>query len=331
MTIRRKLAIAGSCFLAAAILTFGVVRWASKPPQAVRLLPEGELLVYVNLKPLHFFDSKTSNPVSPDPDYQAFIDQTNIQFERDLDQVAISMRNPGAEAETSSIFRGRFDLNKLQSYLQKLAISSEKYGEKTVFSILHEGRTVRVCILADDEVAVTNMASPEPMRSVIDKFRHPARAGQGPFLAQSYYPYVPFFSAAWLVYRTPSQPGTTQLPEGLSFDFLQNTTGVVSLRLPLWFSGECKLKAEVFTENEAAAAEVAESAHNYLSLYRSIAQSLGTKGSDRDISKAFDSIQVEQKENRAIFTTTISQASLKKLGSAAQIGIQEPSSSGKNP
>src|SRR5262249_30187820 len=114
MTARRKLAIAGLCMIAAAILTFAAVRWAAKPPQAVCLLPEGELLIYVNLKPLHFFDSKTSNSVSPDPDYQAFIDQTNIRFERDLDQVAISMRNPGAEAETSSIFKGRFDLNKLQ-------------------------------------------------------------------------------------------------------------------------------------------------------------------------------------------------------------------------
>jgi hypothetical protein len=325
------LAIASLCLIAAAILTFATVRWTSKPPQAVCLLPEGELLMYVNLQPLHFFDSKTSNSINLDPDYQAFIDQTNIRFERDLDQVAISMHNPGAEAETSSIFRGRFDLNKLQSYFQKLTTGSEKYGEKTIFSIVHEGRTVRVCILDKSEVAVTNMASAEPMHSVIDKFRHPARADRGPLLAQSYYPYVPFFSAAWLVYRVPSQPGRAQLPEGLSFDFLQNTTGVISLRLPLWLSSECRFKAEVFTESDAAAEEVAESAHNYLALYRSIAQSLGTKGGDRDVRKAFDSIQVEQKENRAIFTAAISQAFLKKIASAAQTGIQEPPLPGKNP
>src|SRR5437764_8371138 len=318
MKSRRRLLIAVCSLFALALLIFAGSRWMSRPPAAMRLLPEGELLVYGNLKLVHLFDSKTSAAPSSDPDYQSFIDQTGIRFERDLDEVAMSMRNPGADAESSSIFIGRFDPNRLRNYLQKLAAASEKYADKTVFSIPHDGRTVRVCILADNQVAVTNMGSPEPIHSMIDKFRNAAPAAQGPYLAEHYYPYVPFHTAAWLVYRVPSQPGAAQLPEGLSFDFLQNTTGVISLQLPFWFSGPLKLKAEVFANSEAEATDLAEAAHNFLSLYRCIGQTMGIGGAYRDLNKVFDNIQVEQKENRTIFTTTIPQTFLKKIASGAQ-------------
>lgn len=320
----RRLLVAACSLVALVLAIFAGLHWTSRPPVAMRLLPEGELLVYGNLKLVHLFDSKTSGTPSSDPDYQSFIDQTGIRFERDLDEVAMSMRNPGAEAESSSIFIGRFDTDRLRNYLQKLAASSEKYADKTVFSVTHDGRTVRVCILADNEVAVTNMASTEPIHSMIDKFRNAALAGQGPYLAEHYYHYVPFRSAAWLVYRVPSQSAAAQLPEGLSFDFLQNTTGVVSLQYPLWVNRPLTLKAEIFTDSEANAADVAESAQNFLSLYRSVSQSVGMRGADRDIRKVFDSIQIDQKDNRAIVTATIPQAFLKKITSDAQA----PASSG---
>src|SRR5437899_1758976 len=152
MKVSRKLLIASLSLIVAALVVFVAVRWSSTPPNTVRLLPEGELLVYGNLKLLHLFDSKTSNSIHLDGEYQSFIDQTDIRFERDLDEVAMSMRNPGAEAESSSIFKGRFDPNRLRNYLQKLATTNEKYADKMIFSIFHDGRPVRVCILADDRV-----------------------------------------------------------------------------------------------------------------------------------------------------------------------------------
>src|SRR5207302_11222949 len=189
MKARRRFLIASLSLAVVAIVIFLALRWTSKPPHPMRLLPEGEFLVYADLRLMHLFDSKTSNSFQPEPDYQSFIDQTNIRFERDLDEVAMSMRNPGTEGETSSIFKGRFDPNRLRNYLQKLATTSEKYADKTVFSIPHDGRTVRVCILADNQVAVTNMGSSEPIHSMIDKFRNAAFAAHGPYLAEHYYPY----------------------------------------------------------------------------------------------------------------------------------------------
>ena len=323
MKFRRRLLIASGSLLALSLAVFAGFRWMSALPAAIRLLPEGELLVYGNPRLIHLLDSKTSYSPSSDPDYQSFIDQTGIRFERDLDEVAMSMRNPGPEAETSSLWIGRFDVDRLRNYLQKLASTSERYADKTIFAVFHDGRPVRVCILANNEIAVTNTSSAEPIHGMIDKFRNTALAGRGPYLAEHYYRYVPFRSAAWLVYR-PSQGGAGQLPEGLSFDFLQNTTGVVSLQYPLWVSRPLSLKAEIFTDSEANAVDVAESAQNFLSLYRSVSQSLGLRGADRDVKKVFDSIQVDQKDNRAILTASIPQAFLKKIASDAQA----PSSSG---
>jgi hypothetical protein len=337
MTSRRKLLTATFLLVSAAVIAYGALQAYValqryfNPPDIVRLLPEGEFLFYANASLLHLFDAKQLNPSQLDPEYQDFVSQTGIQFERDLDEVAMSRRDPdnGADAESSEVFVGRFDQAKLTKYLQKLATSTEKYADKTVFAMSNEGHTVRVCILTDSQVAMTNMTSSGPIHSMVDKFRNSALAAQGPYLAETYYHHVPFGTLAWIVYRLPLQPGAVQLPGGLSFDFLQNTTGVISLR----YSGSLHLKAEVFAESAAEAKEVAESAHNYLSLYRSIAQWAGTRGADRDIKKAFDSIQIEQKENRAIFTATIPPAFLKKMTSEAQTGNQGPNqvTPGKRP
>lgn len=322
MTSRRKLLIASFLLASALVIAFVMLHRSSKPPDIVRLLPEGELVLYANLYPLHFFDARPLSPPQRDPEYQDFVNQTGIEFERDLTEIAMARRDPGngGDTESSEVFVGHFDPARLGNYLQKLASATEKYADKTVFAIIHEGHTVRVCILSAHQVAVTNMESAEPIHGMVDKFRNSALAAQGPYLAQAYYRYVPFGSPAWMVYRLPSQPEAAQLPGGLSFDFLQNTTGVVSLR----YSGSLQLKAEVFAESEAEAREVAESAHNFLSLYRSIAQAVGTRGADKDVKKAFDSIQIEQKENRAIFTATVPPAFLKKIASDAQTGGQAP-------
>jgi len=61
-----------------------------------------------------------------------------------------------------------------------------------------------------------------------------------------------------------------------------------------------------------------ESATTHLALVRSIGASLGARGEDKDLKSAFDSIQIGQKENVAVFTATIPQSLIKKLWSEAQ-------------
>jgi hypothetical protein len=279
-----------------------------KPPEAARLLPEGDLILYADLRPLHLWDLSKSRPVQLDTEYQDFVDQTGIQFERDLDQIAISRRDTPdhRDVESSEIFVGRFDSTKLNSYLLKSSSQNEKYDGLMVYVIPHAGHTVRVCILDQTKVAVTNMAPEDPIHGMIDRFHH----GSGePSLVNEFYPHVPAASLAWLINRMPSEADVPQLPGGLSFGFLENTVAVASLR----YTGDLLLRADVYAANEDAAARVVESAKTLFAVYRTVSQTLGPRGNDPDVKAALDSIHVAQDGKAAVFTAAFSQKFVKKI------------------
>src|SRR5262249_19844966 len=141
-----------------------------QPPDAAHLLPEGDRLFYLNLQPLHLWDAIRSKPVDLEPGYREFVEQTGIQFERDLDEVAMSRRDTtdGSDVESTEVVVGRFDRVRLRNYLQKISSPPETYRDHTIYSIYNEGHTVRVCILDATRVAVTNMQAAAPMHGMID-------------------------------------------------------------------------------------------------------------------------------------------------------------------
>lgn len=308
----RKLLISAILLVAAAAVAFVIYHRTARLPEAARLLPEGDLIVYANLQPVHLFDLGKSAEIQHDGEYKDFINRTGVEFERDLSEVAISRRDTpdGRDVESSEIFIGHFNPTRLRDYLQSLSTGTETYRNHTVYSISHEGHLVRVSLLGPDEVAVTNMASPEAMHGIIDRtFRFSA----GPSLL-SHYSAVPFGSLAWLITRLPNKPDNLQLPGGLSLTLPGDSIAVGSLR----YSGSLLLRADIFSQSEAQAKEVVDSANRHLALVRSIGQFIKTKGPDQDVKAAFDSVQVEQKENVAVFTATIPQSVLKKVWSEAQ-------------
>lgn len=283
-------------------------RRIERPPEAARLLPPGDLLFYVNFKPAHLWDLNKSRPVELEGDYRDFVQQTGIQFERDLDEVAVSRRDnaDGSDVESSEVFVGRFDRARLKSYLQKASSTTETYAGQTIFSIPNEGHLVRVCILDGARVAVTNMPSAEPMHGMIDRL---SQSASGSPLLESYYPNVPVTSLAWLIDRIPANSNAPQLPGGLNFSFLENTIAVASLR----YNGEVLFQADVIAPTEADARNVMESAKTFLAVYRTAGRVFRTKGSDADVKAALDSIQVNQKGNVAVFNATLSQRFIKKI------------------
>jgi hypothetical protein len=283
-----------------------------RPPEAARLLPEGDLILYADLRPVHLWDLSKSRPVQLEAEYQEFVDQTGIQFERDLDEIAMSRRDTAdhRDVESSEIFVGRFDSAKLTSYLRKSSDQNENYRGLTVYEIPHAGHAVRVCILDKAKVAVTNMASPDPLHEIIDRFQH----GSGePSLVKEYYSHVPTASLAWLLDRMPAGADAPQLPGGLSFGFLEDTVAVASLR----YNGDLLLRADVYARDENAAARVVESAKTLFAVYRTVSQSLSPRGNDPDVKTALDSIHVEQDGKAAVFTAAFSQRFVKKILSEA--------------
>jgi hypothetical protein len=125
---------------------------------------------------------------------------------------------------------------------------------------------------------------------------------------------VPAATVAWLIARMPNKPDNVQLPGGFAFTLPGDTVAVGSLR----YTGSLLLRADVFAQSESEARQIVDAANTHLSLVRSIGLMVGTKGSDKDVRAAFESIQVAQKENVASFSATIPQSILKKIWSEAQ-------------
>jgi hypothetical protein len=313
MTVRRKLLI--SAILLACLGGFALFLWqrAARPPEAVRLLPEGDVLVYANLQPLHLFEFGKSRPVQIEGEYRDFIEQTGIQPERDLEQVAMSRRDTadGKDTESSEVFAGKFDQQRLQAYLEKISSRSEAYRNHTIYTIPHEGHQVRVSILDAHQVAITNMEDPAPMRGIIEAWYNPPGS---PSLLRNYYRRVPATALAWAVIRTPANSKAAQFPNGWSFDFLENTVTVASLR----YTGNALFQADVIAAADSDARRVSDAITTFLWISRSAAQSLNPRGADPDVKAAFDSIEVGQNKNVAIVTATLSLRMLEKLVTEAQ-------------
>jgi hypothetical protein len=301
----------------AAAAIASVLYWRSmRLPEAAGLLPEGDLVLYADLKPVHLFDLGKSSSVQPEGEYKDFVDQTGIQFERDLDEVAMSRRDTQGsfDAESSEIFVGRFNQDRLRIYFQKLASETETYRNITIYSITHDGHPVRAALLGSGRVAVTNMASPEPMHGIIDRTY---TRSTGPALVKDHYRDIPFGSLGWLISRISNKPDNMQLPGGLGLSLPGDTVAVASLR----YTGLSLLfRADVFAQSQAEAKQIVDSANAYLMVMRGVGQVVKSKGPDQDVKAVFDSIQVQQKENVAVFTATIPQSVLKKIWSEAQAG-----------
>lgn len=308
--------------LLAASLGAGIYWLWPRPPQVTRLLPDGDRLLYLDLRALRLFDWNNSKPLKLEPDYQQFVDQTGIHFEHDLKQAAIVWRDTpgGPNTESAAVFVARFDPVKLRSYLQGISSRTDIYHNRTIYFVDHEGRTVRVSILDDDQViAVTNMPDQNAMPGIIERWEHSAR---GPELLTQYYGRIPAGSLAWLIDRFPSGAGEAQLPDGLSFSFLENKVAIVSAR----YNGQLLLRADVLAADEPEARRMVDSASNFLSLYRSISKSVA-RGTDRDVKAALDSIRVQQKGSEAVFSASLSENFLKKIVQETQTQITPPTAS----
>jgi hypothetical protein len=299
------------------------------PPEAARLLPESDAVVYFNLKPIRLATNFGDKPVYHEPEYEEFVRQTGFQFERDLDEAAIAIHpaealpdSPSAPRERrySEIFVGRFDSTKVTHYLHQLAASVERYKDTDVFLIPHEGRSVRVAILSLDTVAVSNTADAANIKGMIDRFHQIAAPFSGPSLLREHYRDVPFGSTGWAILRLSTPDGqavTLPLPGGIAFGLPKGTITVVSVR----YVGSVQLKAEAFAPSEADAKQLADSAKTFLQLFHSIEVNTQPSGPDPDVKALFDSFQIEQKGNRAVLSAELPRGFLRKILSEAPATI----------
>src|SRR6266481_7496198 len=126
--------------LMVALVVVLVLRKAA-PPEAARLLPESDAIVYANLKPLRLATHFERTQVTRSPDYQQFVDATGIVPERDLDSVAFALHRmdnpngPNGPVGYSEVFEGRFDGERLARYLESIASAHETYAGHTIYTV----------------------------------------------------------------------------------------------------------------------------------------------------------------------------------------------------
>lgn len=317
MRIRRRTRITAAVVVIVLLLLAVAIYLRKKaPPEAARLLPESDGIVYLNLRPLRAVSHFDQHPVKHDAEYQSFIDATGIQFERDLDEAAFALHRmpnasgPNGPVAFSEVFVGHFDGRRLAQYLAGIASAQENYAGHTVYSVPSEGRTVRVALLGYDIIAVSNTPTAEQMHSILDRYRSAALPFSGSSLLTDHYDQVPLLSLAWGI-------GQIGLPFGDS-----GNVSVMGLRLPIPFdatfiasvrwAGSLRLRLEELAPTEQAATDSAESVKTIVTLARN-AEGLIQGMSDADMKALLDSIQIDHHKDRAVLRATLPPRLLEKL------------------
>jgi len=339
MRFRRRLPIPLAVLLIAAAVTLIVQLRKHAPPEAARLLPGADGFFYINLQWIRTFNATSQlPPVSRDPEYQKFVDETGFQFERDLDQAAFAIHYPqswgGGPADSpseprfSEVFVGKIDSARLTAYLKKLSSSIDDYRGFEIYNIPVEGRTVRVVILSYDSVAVSNHPNPDVIRGVLDRSRKLASPFGGPWLLRNFYRRVPLASLSFAILRI--RPEMTSLG-GLgswSLLFPKPAVAVISARyLPSFQTNALHLRVEAFTDSPDSAHALTDKTSAFLSLFHAAEGSVGAQGTDTDVKAFFESLKVAQDGDRAVLTAIVPAGFMRKaLAEAPEAAAPAPSS-----
>jgi hypothetical protein len=295
------------------------------PPEAARLLPESDAIVYVNLKPLRLATHFDRTPVKRAPEYQHFVDSTGIVPERDLDEVAFALHRmddpngPNGPVGYSEVFEGRFDGEKLAHYLDSIASSRETYAGHTVYTISIDDngqkRSLRIAQLGYDSIAASNMPTEEQIHSILDRHRWAASPFSGSSLLSTRYRDVPLLSSAWGIGHIGlpfSDRGFISL-FGVQLPLPEDTTFVASLR----YTGSLRLRVEEISPTEEQAAESAQRLSMLLGLLKSVQQVQPRNQQDADVLRLLGSIKMDHKKDRAILTATVPTELIQCLTSSA--------------
>ena len=297
----------------------------SAPPEAARLLPESDAIVYANLKPLRTATHFDRTPVTRSPDYQHFIDATGIVPERDLDAVAFALHRmddpngPNGPVGYSEVFEGRFDGERLARYLTTIATAKESYAGHDIFTIsVSDGnakRPLRIAQLGYDTIAASNMPTPEQIHSMLDRHRAAASPFSGSSLLSARYRDVPAFSSAWAIGHIGlpfSDRGYISIV-GLQLPLPEDTTFVASLR----YLGTLHLRIEEIAPTEADAAHATETLTELLGLLKTVQQTQAQLHphpvTDAEFRELTDSAKIEQHKDKAVLTASIPLELVKQL------------------
>jgi hypothetical protein len=323
MSLLRKRTSIPLLIAVAVIAALGVALYlrAKAPPEAARLLPESDAIVYVHLKTVRELTHFDATPVTRSPDFQHFIDATGIVPERDLDSVAFALhrmpdpRGPNGPVAYSEVFVGRFDGQRLNTYLASISALQETYAGHTIYTIPIDSRSLRVAQLGYDTIAASNMPTAEQIHSMLDRSRASALGTAGCSLLAAHFQQVPLLAQAWGIGHIGlpfSQHGFISL-FGLQLPLPEDTDLVASLR----FTTSAHLRIEEFAPNDAAAQNTADALNVLLNILRGLASAEPPhNAADAALRAIINSTSIEHSDSHAILSATATVDQLKALSTS---------------
>jgi hypothetical protein len=295
------------------LLAVAVFLRSKAPPEAARLLPESDGIVYVNLRPIRTFFRKDLAPPNHDPDYQAFIDATGIDWERDLEQAAIAMHRmddpngPNGPVAYSMVLVGKMKGQRLRTWLDAHASSRESYGGATIYSIPSERRTVRVSQIGYDMVAISNFPTTEKIHSILDRHRTAALPFAGSTLLSRHYHEIPLLSIAWGMGRIGlpfNESGAINI-FGLQLPFQSDSTIIASISPELPLAGALRVRVVDETPSEQAAEAQSSALTNLVTLARGVTEPLADNPSNRALKDLLKTAEVSRSHERVMIKATL--------------------------
>jgi hypothetical protein len=315
-TRRTLLVVAGVLLLVAV----AVLLRSKAPPEAARLLPESDGIIYINFKPMHTFLHIGMKPPQRVPEYQQFVEATGIDWERDLDEAAIALHRmpdpngPNGPVAYSMVLVGKITGKKLNDWLGGHAASREAYAGNTIYDIPVEGRTVRVAQIGYDMVAVSNTPTPEQIHSMLDRHRSAALPFAGSTLLARHFHDVPLLSLAWGMGQIGlpfSESGAISIL-GFRLPIEADSTIIASLR----WAGSFRLRIEDIAPTEAAASSQAASLSSLLNLAKGFTSPLASNAANNGLKEMLSTTEISCKRDRVVVTATVSPSFFSGLGQA---------------
>ena len=299
----KVLLIGGIVLSLVAVATAITYRAAMRPGHSVYLLPEGNVMAYINFTPMHFMNMDTSSFTAA-PEYQQFVNETGLRVDHDLENIAISANADGGPGgDVAIIVTGAFDQQRLSGYVRKQeGVQTETYGGKTIFSTSVKDQAARFCVLDSKMVALTVSPTAESMHAIIDKS---AGSGSAPSLFENYYSDVPFASAMWAIIQVPSFAVNDSAPRGMNLNFLKNSVTIVSIR----YTGSLRFRGEFIAQNQADANNIFQAVNGLLAMSKLAG---GPRQNDPDVTAVMNSIEVKQNGNHVVVNVMVPQDLIQK-------------------
>lgn len=311
--------------VAAVILVLGVAVFlrSKAPPEAARLLPESDGIIYFNVKTIRTLAFKNLQPPNRVPEYQEFVDAIGIDPERDIDQVAIGLHRmadpngPNGPVAYSMVLVGKITGPKLNAWLDGHATSREVYVGHTIYNITSQDRTVRVVQVGYDMLAITNTPTTEQIHSIIDRHRAAALPFSGSSLLERHYHDVPLLSLAWGVGQIGlpfSESGAIHV-FGLTLPLEEDSTIIASVSPALPVPGALaaiRLRVEEIAPSQDQAASQAADLTTLLNLARGLSLDQHPNAANKLFQQVLKTAEITQKGERVTVSATIPARDLAK-------------------